>query len=267
MLLSRPEILAALEAGDIIIDPFDERNLGTASYDVTVGPHIYREAGSITTVPIGCSHVAEMSPHIVANPYSEHGVSGYEGLWQRDRAEACGRDDLMHRLGFRSSPQPGIHDGDEIILLAPQELILAHTIEFIGSTSGIGVELTHTTQMHSRSTTVRMGLDVCGSGGWGDHGFCNRWTMEIRNNFRFHHMPLIVGRRIAQINFFRTEPIRDGADYSAGGKYCDGAIEEMKANWTPDRMLPLAHRDRETNDPSYQKIVASLFGSDRPNDT
>ena len=57
-LLSRPEILAALEAGDIIIDPFDERNLGTASYDVTIGPHIYRESGAQYITEVAGTDVA-----------------------------------------------------------------------------------------------------------------------------------------------------------------------------------------------------------------
>ena len=32
-----------MRLGNIIIDPFDERNLGTTSYDVTLGPWYYRE--------------------------------------------------------------------------------------------------------------------------------------------------------------------------------------------------------------------------------
>jgi len=38
--------------------------------------------------------------------------------------------------------------------------------------------------------------------GWGDVGYINRWTMEITNNSRFYAIPLVVGRRIAQIVFF-----------------------------------------------------------------
>lgn len=254
MLLSRPEIRAALEAGEIIIDPFDERNLGTASYDVTLGSHFYRERGSQNTMQIGDREVL-CPTSFESTPYADVPEKWYpiqDPLWTRG---ALTTSDT--RPAYRSwPPSEGIDMRDEIIWLAPQELILAHTVEFIGSTrgrGGIGI----TTQMHSRSTTVRMGLDVCGSGGWGDHGFCNRWTMEIRNNLRFHHVPLIVGRRVAQISFFRTEPIEEGADYTSRGKYCTGSVEEMKRDWKPEMMLPRAYKDREVEDTSYQKTFSS----------
>ncbi len=33
-------------------------------------------------------------------------------------------------------------------------------------------------------------------------GYINRWTMEITNNSRHYAIPLVVGRRVAQIVFF-----------------------------------------------------------------
>jgi|WetSurMetagenome_2_1015567.scaffolds.fasta_scaffold00973_25 dCTP deaminase len=37
------EIVAARDAGDIVIDPFDERNLGSDTYDVRLGEYFFRE--------------------------------------------------------------------------------------------------------------------------------------------------------------------------------------------------------------------------------
>jgi dCTP deaminase len=43
MILSDKEIVAAREAGDIIIEPFDARNLGSDTYDVRLGEFYYVE--------------------------------------------------------------------------------------------------------------------------------------------------------------------------------------------------------------------------------
>jgi len=40
MILLRPAIKAAVEAGDIVIDPFDSKNLSVNSYDLHLSPHI-----------------------------------------------------------------------------------------------------------------------------------------------------------------------------------------------------------------------------------
>jgi dCTP deaminase len=50
MPLSDKEILAARERGDIVIEPFDERQLGTDSYDVRLGEFFYREVQDRNTI-------------------------------------------------------------------------------------------------------------------------------------------------------------------------------------------------------------------------
>jgi hypothetical protein len=53
----------------------------------------------------------------------------------------------------------------------------------------------------------------------GDVGYINRWTMEITNNSRYYSIPLVVGRRIAQIVFFDTIGTIQGRSYEQVGKY------------------------------------------------
>src|SRR5690348_8641441 len=48
-------------------------------------------------------------------------------------------------------------------------------------------------------------ISVMQCAGWGDIGYVNRWTMEITNNSRHYSIPLVVGRRCAQIVFFDSE--------------------------------------------------------------
>ena len=69
--------------------------------------------------------------------------------------------------------------------------------------------------------------------------------MELTNNSRHYAIPLVVGRRIAQIIFFETGPILE-SDYTKTGKYQTvGTLDEMKAAWKPESMLPKLYKDRE----------------------
>jgi deoxycytidine triphosphate deaminase len=90
------------------------------------------------------------------------------------------------------------NDGD-VASSSTGETILAHTNEFIGGRETV------TTMMKARSSMGRNFIEVCKCAGWGDIGYVNRWTMEITNNSRFYSIPLVVGRRIAQIVFFDSE--------------------------------------------------------------
>lgn len=129
---------------------------------------------------------------------------------------------------------------DQIIWIKPGETILGHTMEFIGGRNSI------TTMMKARSSMGRNFIEVCKvrrsfdlsrctialirfleslanqflaqCAGWGDVGYVNRWTMEITNNSRYYSIPLVVGRRIAQIVFFDTEGIEQKS-YETTGKY------------------------------------------------
>jgi dCTP deaminase len=50
MLLSDRRILAELEAGNIVIDPFDQQQLGTNSYDVRLGDWFFEPNRNLLTV-------------------------------------------------------------------------------------------------------------------------------------------------------------------------------------------------------------------------
>lgn len=248
-MMSRPAILRALEAGQIVIDPFDERHLNTASYDVTLGKHFYREAFPRGKEARHNIYQFADSYGSMFNPYNEEAV---EHCWLYEQAMPAtyvfGDEPAFSYI--KAGIPKGIHPDDRVLVLEPQELVLAHTIEFIGTTTpDVKVGIQHTTEMHSRSTSVRSFIDVCGSGGFGDHGFSSRWTMEICNNSRFHHVPLVVGRRYAQISFFQTEPLPPGESYARDGKYQTSSdLEELKKKWSPTQMLPLMYKDWEVPD-------------------
>lgn len=222
--LSDKAITREREAGNILIEPFTEENLGTGSYDVTLGRYYYRENRDAS----GLSFY---------NPFSAADVARVWG-GQDDYYEAIKVSEW--RKKNRDFPLENISDDDYIIVMDPGETILAHTNEFIG-----GRDNTIDTMMKARSSTGRNFIEVCKCAGLGDIGYCNRWTMEITNNSSKYQIPLVVGRRIAQILFFKTEGTIKKI-YSDDGKYqTTSDIDRMMQEWHPSMMLPRMYMDKE----------------------
>jgi len=222
MLLSQEQILKHLEQGTIVIDPFNPKQLKTTSYDVTLGEWYFREK-----TPADGSAIYNM--------YDEaHTAQVWEGPFEAEKVS-----DLLERLDidFKNVPKDA-----RAILLGPHETILAHTQEFIGGRDVV------VAKMHARSSMGRNFLEVCKDAGWGDVGYFNRWTMQITNNSQHYTIPLIVGRRIAQIIFYEVSPLTDKkVDYvGEGGKYqLSQDLERMKKEWNPQMLLPQMHLDWE----------------------
>lgn len=220
--LSDSAIISQMKAGNIVIDPFDRLSLTTDSYDVTLGEYYWREQepeGGMTTY----------------NPWSESDVAR---VWGHDFNVAEPARKWKGRFGGLENINPD----DRVIWIRPGETILCHTQQFIGGRGGVV-----TTMMKARSSIGRNFIEVCKCAGKGDVGFTNRWTMEVTNNSRFYQIPLVVGRRVAQILFFEVEKILDkGENYTKAGKYQSSVdMEEVKANWNPRDMLPKMYKDRE----------------------
>jgi len=221
MSLSDKAILKHKKAGTVVIEPFDRRNLATSSYDVTLGEWYFREQ------PTKYNHSLY---NIWSRAHTEH-VWGAKNPVRAELAK-----EAFRKYNFAWE---GIAPNDRVILLRPGETILGHTQEFIGGRETV------TTMMKARSSLGRNFIEVCKCAGWGDVGYVNRWAMEITNNSRNYIIPLVVGRRIAQIVFFETGPILKG-DYTKGGKYQTTTdIKELKKLWKPEMILPKLYKDRE----------------------
>jgi len=220
MALSDKKILEEKENGSIVISPFIRENLATSSYDLTLGEWYY----------------ATKPHHHFDNIYNIYNKKDVEKIWGTTALRAQKASELFKGHSFNWE---GIDLEDQVILLEPGETILAHTNEFIGGKDHI------TTMMKARSSMGRSFVSVCKCAGWGDVGYINRWTMEITNHSTHYSIPLVVGRRIAQLIFFETGPIL-GADYTKTGKYNPAAtLEELQANWKPEMMLPRLYEDRD----------------------
>lgn len=220
MALSDAKILGAMKEGSVIIEPFVRENLATSSYDVTLGEYFF---------------VEQHPPHF-ENLYNVYDKKHVERVWGTKPRRAKPAKDILSKYRFDFT---NIHPDEQVILLAPGETILGHTQEFIGGKDHV------TTMMKARSSLGRSFIEVCKCAGWGDVGYVNRWTMEITNNSTHYYIPLVVGRRIAQIVFFETGPIL-AKDYAASGKYATStSLKELKKNWKPEMMLPRLDTDRD----------------------
>ncbi len=165
-ILSDKDIKKALKDGNIICDPFNEKNLGTSSYDVTLGEYYYEWDPNF--------------PYKYYNPYISKHV---ENFWTLKQAT--------------NDPLYNDKCNVKTILIPSRQTILAHTNEFIGGLGDI------TTKMQCRSSYGRNCITVCKCSGLGDNGYISRWCMEIENCGPFP-VVLTVGERIAQISFLKT---------------------------------------------------------------
>lgn len=221
---SDSDIFAGVEAGDLVISPFNPERVKGSSYDVSVG-HYYFETER--NVKGG-----------VYNPFDEASVNRYFG----EPKEAVTHEQYLDESGLNQLK--GIPLDHKIIVIGAGQRILAHTHEFIGVVPGVAA----TTMMKARSSTGRNGFSVCHDAGWGDPGYFNRWTMEIQNINREHPLPLPVGTRVAQIIFFVTGTVQKPyrSKYQKGnydGVGMQEALAMIKADWRPEHMLPRTYED------------------------
>lgn len=218
MTLGDAAITEAMKKGNIIIHPFKAENLKTSSYDVSLGSYYFRE----------------QRPDNYVHLYNIYNKEHVDRVWGTQYYTAEKASKVLKHFDFK-----GITPADKVILLEPGETILAHTNEFIGGRGTI------TTMMKARSSLGRNFIEVCKCAGWGDVGYVNRWTMEITNNSRHYTIPLVVGRRVAQIIFFDVQKI-SAHDYASDGKYQSITdIKKLKTSWNPHMMLPRLYLDRE----------------------
>lgn len=225
--LSNKKIKEYLQEERIVIEPYNERQLGMNSYDVTLGEYYYKE-----------SYTPYKEEYY--NIYSEKEV---ERVWGEKAERALTRKEYNRKnCAYLDQELENISEKDKLIIIGPGETILAHTQEYIGGRGSV------TTKMYSRSSLGRNFIEVCKCSGLGDCGYINRWTMEITNNSKYRHIILVVGRRIAQIVFMETDGVIDKT-YEEKGKYQkEKELKKLKEKWEPKDMLPKMYLDYEVKE-------------------
>ncbi len=217
---SNRQIRSAIKSGHIVLHPYNDKHIAGSSIDVTLGHWFYR-----TEKP---------SQGGFYNPFDKQSVDSYfSGPFKAEKHKQWA--DRHGKKLFKNIPadQP-------IIVLRPQERILAHTHEFVG------IKAPGTSTMQARSTWGRNGIAVCLDAGWGDPGYINRWTMEVYNMNQHESVILPVGERIAQIVFYETGPV-DTEYKQISGKYQSATSSNLRTiikDWSPEQMLPKGYKDK-----------------------
>jgi dCTP deaminase len=209
-------MLHHLKEGNIFIHPFDPKNLHTVSYDVRLGENFFSEQ------PFRAIN------RRLFNPFDPEHIKKYWG--HPEKAISAGQ--WMEENG----PLANIRPEDKIIVIGPGETVLTHTEEFIGGKNCV------TTEMRARSSMGRIGITVCKCAGWGDVGFCNRWTMEMSNHLKDTPVVLVVGMRVAQIAFYQVDLLAESYSTTGGQYQTTDDTKKMMNEWSPYLMLPSFQR-------------------------
>jgi len=245
------DVKVAITRGQIVCCPLRPENINGSSVDLTLGEWFWR---------------CDANPHGVFNPYDQAEVARYfAGPFQAKPYasvyEKMARSNIRWTWPLPAGAPGDVWDGPKVaghpfsnipsdwpvVVLRPRERILAHSHEFVGI-RGRG-----TTMLKARSSVGRIGLKVCDDAGWGDPGFINRWTWEMRND-NDEAVVIPVGERMAQIIFFTTGPV----DNAYAGKYQDtDDLRDLIANWKPQDMLPRTFHD-ERRKPDTLDVDAYL---------
>ncbi len=222
--LSNKGILRHLFLGDIDIFPFNPLNLGANAYDVTLGDSYYR---------FKATNTEEGQNLFIHNPYSR---KHSKDIWYGPE-KAVSLTDLKEILEEDLS---GIKESDKVILLHSGEMILGHTEEVVHNRGCISV-------ISARSSTGRNLITICEDSFLIQYGFRQRITLEVKSKFTNSHwlIPLVAGRRYAQLQFFLVEPPL----FAPEERYSDTErdIVDIYNNWDPSSMLPQMWKDREVD--------------------
>lgn len=140
------------------------------------------EKNDIYIYPYNDSHI---------NPNSVDLTLGNWFVRQTENEQPCSL--LNPENGIWNEPQ--FVNDEQIFVIRPYEYILAHTYEIAGA------RRKYTTLLKARSTMARCGIEVCCSAGFGDVGYVNKWTLEIKNQTS-KFIELSPRMRVCQLAFF-----------------------------------------------------------------
>lgn len=199
MILSDTEILAAIQRGDIVIDPFDVNQLGGNSYDVRLGPvlRVYE------TIALWTACIA----------WKSDADNGLAMLWENRPLRRDG-DSVATCLDCAIEPRtldiPIPIGGCKLV---PGVLYLASTVEYTE---------THTTVPHldGKSSIGRLGIFIHATAGRGDVGFKGHWTLELSV---VQPVRVYAGMPIGQLTYHLVHgEVERAYQTKPGASYLDG---------------------------------------------
>jgi len=162
MILTGTEIRRLLAKGDVIIDPFDERQLNPNSYNLCLAPklRVYRPPEWPVSNIEKAVHAGRQLPVALLDCHTDN-------------------DTFEFKI-----PEDGF-------VLYPGKLYLGSTVEYTATDKYVPM-------LDGRSSLARLGISVHQTGGFGDVGFRGHWTLEITC---VEPVRIYAGLEVCQIRF------------------------------------------------------------------
>lgn len=179
--LTGPEIIKEIHAGNIEINPFNPEHIGPNSLDLTLGDEIKIYTGKDgNPVDAGYMKAIKLHPH-------------QDQVNERRLIEYLDRNGLI--LDTRKAPRTKtVSIPPEGYVLLPDRGYLAATVEYVGTDKFVPM-------LHGRSSLGRLFISAHHTAGWGDTGFGGSWTLELTC---VHPVRIYAGMRICQVSFEDT---------------------------------------------------------------
>lgn len=221
-MLSGLEIKRQIELGNIKIEPFNEKQLNPNSYNIKLGKHlkIYE------TTKYGPEYISQLVTEKLEPLWNEFNLQ-YGDLSNQELYDASYngvRDDFIKQLEdkrslytkeiIRQIALDPKKDNKVIDIEIPEEgFILMPGILYLGTTEEYTETYGFIPNIDGRSTTGRLGIEIHRTAGFGDNGFCGKWTLEITVT---HPVIVYAGMEIGQLYY----EVIDGDDsMKYHGKY------------------------------------------------
>jgi len=181
MILGRQAILDAMQAGDIVIEPFNPAAVGPNSVNLRLDrkllvydcrPHVQRHPDSSTLELLNDEHVQRWTADRRIG-HNQNQLRGQQGvpLKPLSHIELANWHDVLDMKADNATYELTIPD--EGLVLVPGRLYLGKTVEWTETKSYVPM-------IEGRSSTGRLGLDCHISAGFGDNQFKGCWTLELR---------------------------------------------------------------------------------------
>lgn len=185
MIFTDKTILLEIEKGNIVVEPFERKMLGTNSIDLTLSPKILLYENAI-------NYIKDIQSH------------DRFGKWEKTFFEKVLDCKSENKTIEKEIPEHGF-------VLMPGQLYIASTNEYTETLNAVPI-------LHGKSSLARLGLFVHVTAGFGDVGFKGTWTLELVATVPLRIYP---NMKICQISYhgISEQPLisydkKEGAKYS-----------------------------------------------------
>lgn len=221
-MLSGLEIKRQIELGNIVIEPFNEKQLNPNSYNIKLGNHLkVYKAATISPEDIEKKVSDYMQPfkdryvEMCKNVTTEEGMSSEAIKKREELLNTMAETNEEYKLKvLREVALDPKKDNETMEIEIPEDgYVLIPGILYLGTTEEYTETYGFIPNIDGRSTTGRLGIEIHRTAGFGDNGFKGKWTLEITAT---HPVIIYPGMEIGQLYY---ESIDGDSSIQYNGKY------------------------------------------------